>query len=181
MTKSKLVSREKGVKLEQLKMQDLGFVKRAVVGKDTALLLEGAGSKSELQERVQSLKYQLDDADLSEYERSKLRERVGKLSGGVAVIQVGGGSELEVAEAKDRIDDALCATRAAVEAGILPGGGTALLFAAEALKQMPRQPGENIDQRTGIEIIRRACMAPTKLIAANAGEEGAIVVGNILR
>lgn len=180
LTGGTVASKTKGVRLESLKLRDLGQVKKATVTKDTTLILEGRSERKAVQERIETLKYQIDQSSdaLSEYERTKLKERIGKLSGGVAVIQVGGSSELEVAEAKERLEDALCATRAAVESGILPGGGTALLFAAKELQKMSL--GTTVDQTTGVEIVRKACLAPTKAIASNSGEEGAVVARHLL-
>eukprot|EP01056_Protomagalhaensia_sp_Gyna25_P000920 Protomagalhaensia_sp_Gyna_25__919@NODE_1442_length_1832_cov_32_956497_g1166_i0_p1_GENE_NODE_1442_length_1832_cov_32_956497_g1166_i0NODE_1442_length_1832_cov_32_956497_g1166_i0_p1_ORF_typecomplete_len590_score127_57Cpn60_TCP1/PF00118_24/5_5e98_NODE_1442_length_1832_cov_32_956497_g1166_i0811772 len=178
LTGGSVCSRETGIKLEGLQMKDLGRVKRAIVSKDQTLLLEGHSDKRRVRDIVDGLREQVNASDVSEYERSKLKERLAKLSGGVAVIHVGGASEVEVGEVKDRVEDALCATRAAVEAGVLPGGGSALLFAAEAIKELK---GENPDQDTGIRVVRKACQGPAKLIAENAGFEGAIVAGNMLR
>lgn len=178
LTSATVCSSESGIKLEKLTVADLGRVKKALISKDQTLLLEGQSDKKKIRDIIDGLKYQLKSGDLSDYERSKVKERLAKLSGGVAVIHVGGASDLEVGEIKDRIEDALCATRAAIESGILPGGGSALLFAAEAIKDLK---GDNIDQETGIKIVRKACEAPAKLIASNAGYEGCIVAGNLLR
>eukprot|EP01055_Gregarina_sp_Pseudo9_P000392 Gregarina_sp_Pseudo_9__391@NODE_1256_length_1738_cov_9_329017_g1181_i0_p1_GENE_NODE_1256_length_1738_cov_9_329017_g1181_i0NODE_1256_length_1738_cov_9_329017_g1181_i0_p1_ORF_typecomplete_len577_score167_67Cpn60_TCP1/PF00118_24/1_5e96_NODE_1256_length_1738_cov_9_329017_g1181_i0261732 len=178
LTSGTVCSSETGIKLDKLRLTDLGRVKKALVSKDQTLLLEGQSDKRRVRDIIDGLKHQLRDGDVSEYESGKLKERLAKLSGGVAVIHVGGGSELEVGEVKDRVEDALCATRAAVEAGVLPGGGSALLFAAEAIKDLK---GENMDQDTGIQVVRKACQAPAKLIADNAGFEGCIVAGNLLR
>eukprot|EP01054_Gregarina_sp_Poly1_P010532 Gregarina_sp_Poly_1__10531@NODE_776_length_6341_cov_153_345075_g570_i0_p2_GENE_NODE_776_length_6341_cov_153_345075_g570_i0NODE_776_length_6341_cov_153_345075_g570_i0_p2_ORF_typecomplete_len564_score110_44Cpn60_TCP1/PF00118_24/2_5e95_NODE_776_length_6341_cov_153_345075_g570_i028584549 len=178
LTNGTVCSNETGMKLEHISLKDLGRAKKAIISKDKTLLLEGTPNKKQVQDIVDGLRYQMNDPELSEYERSKVKERLAKLSGGVAVIQVGGGSDLEVGEIKDRVEDALCATRAAVESGVLPGGGSALLFAAESIKNLK---GENMDQDTGIQVVRKACQGPAKLIAANAGFEGCIVAGNLLR
>lgn len=151
--------------------------KSVTVNKDTTLIIEGAGTKATIEERCEQIRVSMDQTH-SEYEKEKLQERLAKMTGGVAVIKVGGASEVEVCEAKDRIQDALCATKAAVEEGIVPGGGTALLYASETLKEIETA---NYDQKVGVNIVRNACKQPCKIIADNAGHEGAVVVGNLLR
>eukprot|EP01053_Blabericola_migrator_P004598 Blabericola_migrator_1__4597@NODE_243_length_10934_cov_182_833625_g205_i0_p3_GENE_NODE_243_length_10934_cov_182_833625_g205_i0NODE_243_length_10934_cov_182_833625_g205_i0_p3_ORF_typecomplete_len568_score141_27Cpn60_TCP1/PF00118_24/2_4e100_NODE_243_length_10934_cov_182_833625_g205_i015313234 len=179
LTGGTVCASDMGMKLDNMSIKDLGRVKKALISKEKTLLLEGAANTRKVKDIIEGLKYQLRrDTDLSEYEKSKVKERLAKLSGGVAVIHVGGASEVEVGEIKDRVEDALCATRAAVESGVLPGGGSALLYAAEAAKNLK---GENIDQDTGIRVVRQACQSPVKLIASNAGYEGAVVAGNLLR
>lgn len=155
----------------------LGRAKSVVVTKDSTLMMEGNGSKQDIAERCDQLRSLIKQTS-SEYEKEKLQERLSRLSGGVAVIKVGGASEVAVGEAKDRIQDALCATRAAVEEGIVPGGGVALLYASQGLKDLKV---DNAEQRMGVEIVEKACQVPCKLIADNAGHEGAVVVGNLLR
>ena len=154
----------------------LGRAKKVVVEKENTTIVNGAGKKSEIEGRISQIKAQIEETT-SDYDREKLQERLAKLAGGVAVIRVGGATEIEVKERKDRVDDAMHATRAAVEEGILPGGGVALLRAAEALKKLRTQ---NDDQRTGVEIVRKALAWPARQIAINAGDDGAIVVGKIL-
>ncbi|KAL8452479.1 hypothetical protein Emed_001336 [Eimeria media] len=155
----------------------LGRAKSVVVTKDSTLMMEGKGDKNEISERCEQLRTLIQQTN-SDYEKEKLQERLARLTGGVAVIKVGGASEVAVGEAKDRIQDALCATRAAVEEGIVPGGGVALLYASQGLKDLKV---ENAEQKVGVEIVQKACQVPCKLIADNAGHEGAVVVGNLLR
>lgn len=155
----------------------LGRAKSVVVTKDSTLMMEGKGDKGEISERCEQLRSLIQQTS-SDYEKEKLQERLARLTGGVAVIKVGGASEVAVGEAKDRIQDALCATRAAVEEGIVPGGGVALLYASQSLKDLKV---ENAEQKVGVEIVQKACQVPCKLIADNAGHEGAVVVGNLLR
>nr|UYX46111.1 HSP60 [Eimeria stiedai] len=155
----------------------LGRAKSVVVTKDSTLMMEGKGDKTEISERCEQLRSLIQQTN-SDYEKEKLQERLARLTGGVAVIKVGGASEVAVGEAKDRIQDALCATRAAVEEGIVPGGGVALLYASQGLKDLKV---ENAEQKVGVEIVQKACQVPCKLIADNAGHEGAVVVGNLLR
>jgi chaperonin GroEL len=154
----------------------LGRAKKVMIDKENTTIVSGAGKKADIQARIAQIKAQIEETT-SDYDREKLQERLAKLSGGVAVLRVGGATEVEVKERKDRVDDALHATRAAVEEGILPGGGVALLRAGEVLK---RTRGHNADQKTGIEIVRKALSAPARQIALNAGEDGSIVVGKIL-
>ncbi|YBV97960.1 chaperonin GroEL [Phyllobacteriaceae bacterium JZ32] len=169
------VSEDLGIKLENVTLQMLGRAKRVLVEKENTTIVDGAGSKEEIQGRVNQIKTQIEETT-SDYDREKLQERLAKLAGGVAVIRVGGSTEVEVKEKKDRVDDALHATRAAVEEGILPGGGVALLRAAKALDNLAVA---NEDQRVGVEIVRRAIEAPARQIAENAGAEGSIVVGKL--
>jgi chaperonin GroEL len=154
----------------------LGRAKKVMVDKENTTVVSGAGKKADIQARIAQIKAQIEETT-SDYDREKLQERLAKLAGGVAVLRVGGATEVEVKERKDRVDDAMHATRAAVEEGILPGGGTALLRAGEVLKRIRTQ---NDDQKTGVEIVRRALSAPARQIAINAGEDGSVVVGKVL-
>ena len=174
LTSGELISEELGIKLENVTVQMLGRAKRVTITKDDTTIVHGAGKKPEIEARIAQIKQQIEDTT-SDYDKEKLQERLAKLAGGVAVIKVGGSSEIEVKERKDRVDDALNATRAAVEEGIVPGGGVALLWAAKSLKVK----GDNEDQEAGINIIRRALQAPIRQIAENAGVEGSIVVGKV--
>ncbi|MGB6968957.1 MAG: chaperonin GroEL [Methyloceanibacter sp.] len=176
LTGGQVVSEDVGIKLENVTLDMLGRAKKVVITKDDTTIIDGVGKKAEIQGRVAQIKQQIEDST-SDYDREKLQERLAKLSGGVAVIRVGGITEMEVKERKDRVDDALNATRAAVEEGILPGGGVALLRTRATLDKLkPR----NEDQQVGINIVRRALQAPARQIAENAGEDGAVVVGKIL-
>jgi len=177
LTKGEMVSEDLGIKLENVTLGMLGEAKRVTIDKDNTTIVDGAGSQDDIKTRVGEIKAQM-EATTSDYDREKLQERLAKLAGGVAVIKVGGASEVEVKERKDRVDDALHATRAAVEEGIVPGGGTALLYATKALNGLK---GENDDQTRGIDIVRRAIMAPVRQIAENAGHDGAVISGNLLR
>jgi chaperonin GroEL len=154
----------------------LGRAKKVTIEKETTTIVSGAGAKAEIDGRIAQLKAQIEETT-SDYDREKLQERLAKLAGGVAVIRVGGATEVEVKERKDRVDDAMHATRAAVEEGILPGGGVALLRAAGVLAKLN---ASNSDQKTGIEIVRKALSWPARQIAANAGEDGSVIVGKIL-
>jgi chaperonin GroEL len=154
----------------------LGRAKKVVIEKENTTIISGAGKKTDIEARITQIKAQIEETT-SDYDREKLQERLAKLAGGVAVIRVGGASEIEVKERKDRVDDAMHATRAAVEEGILPGGGVALLRASEVLKKLRTQ---NDDQKTGIEIVRKALSWPARQIAINAGEDGSIIIGKIL-
>jgi len=176
LTNGKLLSEDLGIKLENITMEDLGRAKRVVIDKDNTTIIEGAGSAQDIEGRVKQIRTQVEETT-SDYDREKLQERLAKLAGGVAVLRVGGATEIEVKERKDRVDDAMHATRAAVEEGILPGGGVALLRAGELLKKVRTQ---NDDQKTGVEIVRKAISWPARQIAINAGEDGSIVVGKIL-
>ena len=170
-----VVSEDLGIKLENVTLNMLGRAKKVVIEKENTTIIDGAGSKAEIDGRVAQIRAQIEETS-SDYDREKLQERLAKLAGGVAVIRVGGSTEVEVKEKKDRVDDALHATRAAVEEGILPGGGVALLRATKALDNLTFA---NDDQRVGIDIIRRAVEAPARQIAENAGAEGSIVVGKL--
>ena len=174
LTGGEMISEDLGIKLENVTVQMLGKAKRVTITKDDTTIVHGAGKKADIEGRIAQIKQQIEDAT-SDYDKEKLQERLAKLAGGVAVIKVGGSSEIEVKERKDRVDDALNATRAAVEEGIVPGGGVALLWAAKSLKVK----GDNEDQEAGINIIRRALQAPIRQIAENAGVEGSIVVGKV--
>jgi chaperonin GroEL len=154
----------------------LGRAKKVMIDKENTTIVNGAGKKADIEARVQQIKAQIEETT-SDYDREKLQERLAKLAGGVAVIRVGGATEVEVKERKDRVDDAMHATRAAVEEGILPGGGIALLRATEALKKVKTQ---NDDQKVGVEIVRKAIQAPARQIALNAGEDGSVIVGKVL-
>jgi chaperonin GroEL len=176
LTGGKVIAEELGIKLESVTLNDLGRAKRIVVDKDNTTLVDGAGKKADIEARVAQIKQQIEDTT-SDYDREKLQERLAKLSGGVAVIKVGGATEMEVRERKDRVDDALNATRAAVEEGILPGGGVALIRSQKVLDKINTA---NDDQKVGVNIVRRALQSPARQIAENAGEDGAVVVGKIV-
>jgi chaperonin GroEL len=175
LTGGTAISEDLGIKLEGVTLEMLGSTKKVVIDKETTTIVGGAGSKVAIEGRVAQIKAQIEDTT-SDYDREKLQERLAKLAGGVAVIRVGGSTEVEVRERKDRVDDALHATRAAVEEGVLPGGGVALLRAAKALDGLQ---AANADQRVGIEIVRRATETPVRQIAENAGAEGSIIVGKL--
>jgi len=175
LTNGQVISEDLGIKLESVSLDMLGRAKRVRVEKENTTIIDGAGKKKEIEGRVAQIKAQIDETT-SDYDREKLQERLAKLAGGVAVIKVGGATEVEVKERKDRVDDALNATRAAVEEGIVAGGGVALLRATQAITVK----GENDDQNAGIAIVKRALQAPIRQIAENAGMEGSIVVGKIL-
>jgi chaperonin GroEL len=176
LTGGTMVSADLGIKLENVTTGMLGRAKKVMIDKENTTIVGGAGKKSDIQARIAQIKAQIEETT-SDYDREKLQERLAKLAGGVAIIRVGGATEIEVRERKDRVDDAMHATRAAVEEGILPGGGVALLRAAEALKKLRTH---NDDQKTGVEIVRKAISWPARQIAINAGEDGSIVVGKIL-
>ncbi|BCG96788.1 chaperonin GroEL [Mesorhizobium sp. 131-2-1] len=175
LTGGTAISEDLGIKLENVTLNMLGRAKKVVIEKENTTIVDGAGSKSEIQGRVSQIKAQIQETT-SDYDKEKLQERLAKLAGGVAVIRVGGSTEVEVKERKDRVDDAMHATRAAVEEGVLPGGGVALLRAAKALDSVQ---AENEDHNHGIEIVRRAIEAPVRQIAENAGAEGSIIVGKL--
>ncbi|MCA1439042.1 chaperonin GroEL [Ensifer sp. IC4062] len=175
LTGGTVVSEDLGIKLENVALDTLGRAKRVIVEKEATTIVDGAGEKADIAGRISQIKAQIEDTT-SDYDREKLQERLAKLAGGVAVIRVGGSTEVEVKEKKDRVDDALHATRAAVEEGILPGGGVALL---RVIKTLDNVPTANDDQRVGVEIVRRAIEAPVRQIAENAGAEGSIVVGKL--
>jgi chaperonin GroEL len=170
-----VISEDLGIKLENVSLDMLGRAKRVRVEKENTTIIDGAGKKKEIEGRVAQIKAQIEETT-SDYDKEKLQERLAKLAGGVAVIKVGGATEVEVKERKDRVDDALNATRAAVEEGVVPGGGVALLRATQAITVK----GENDDQNAGIAIVRKALQAPIRQIAENAGVEGSIVVGKVL-
>ena len=176
VTGGQVISEDLGIKLENVKINMLGTAKKVRITKDDSTIIDGAGKKSDIQARVGQIKQQIEETT-SDYDREKLQERLAKLAGGVAVIRVGGATEIEVKEKKDRVDDALNATKAAVEEGILPGGGSALLYATKALNGMT---GLNDDETAGIAIVRKAIQAPIRQIVENAGVEASIVVGKML-
>ncbi|MFI5024850.1 MAG: chaperonin GroEL, partial [Alphaproteobacteria bacterium] len=176
LTKGEVISEELGIKLENVKLDMLGRAKKVVITKEETTIVDGAGKKSDIQARCGQIRQQIEETT-SDYDREKLQERLAKLAGGVAVIRVGGATEVEVKERKDRVDDAMHATRAAVEEGVLPGGGVALLYAGKALDGVK---GENSDQQHGIEIVKKALQSPVRLIAENAGVDGSVVVGKLL-
>ena len=176
LTGGNVVSEELGIKLESVTINMLGRAKKVVIDKDNTTIVDGVGAKSDIDGRVTQIRQQI-ETTTSDYDREKLQERLAKLAGGVAVIRVGGATEVEVKEKKDRVDDALHATRAAVEEGILPGGGIALLRSLKALEGLK---AANDDQQSGIDIVRRALRAPARQIADNAGEDGAWIVGKLL-
>ncbi|MEM7172016.1 MAG: chaperonin GroEL [Pseudomonadota bacterium] len=176
LTNGQVISEDLGIKLESVTLDMLGTAKKVILTKEETTIVEGAAKKSDIKARCGQIKQQIEETS-SDYDREKLQERLAKLAGGVAVIRVGGATEIEVKERKDRVDDALSATRAAVEEGIVAGGGVALLRAAKALDKVT--PG-NDDQRVGVEIVRRALQAPVRQISENAGQEGSVVVGKVL-
>ena len=176
LTAGQVISEDLGIKLETVSLAMLGTAKRVTITKEDTTIVDGAGKKKDIEGRIKQIKAQIEETT-SDYDREKLQERLAKLAGGVAVIKVGGGSEVEVKERKDRVDDALHATRAAVEEGIVAGGGVALLHSIKALNDL--KPA-NEDQKAGIEIIRRALQAPLRQIAENAGADGAVVAGKVL-
>ncbi|RAI60645.1 chaperonin GroEL [Roseicella frigidaeris] len=177
LTGGQVISEDLGIKLENVTLNMLGRAKTVRIEKENTTIVDGAGEKSEINGRCEQIKAQIEETT-SDYDREKLQERLAKLAGGVAVIRVGGSTEVEVKERKDRVDDALHATRAAVQEGIVPGGGVALLRASENLSSLK---GSNNDEQVGIEIVRRAIQAPAKQIAENAGKDGAVVAGEVLR
>jgi chaperonin GroEL len=176
LTAGQTVSEELGMKLEGVTLDMLGTAKRVTIDKDTTTIIDGAGSADAIKGRVEAIRQQIENTT-SDYDKEKLQERLAKLAGGVAIIKVGGSTEVEVTERKDRVDDALHATRAAVEEGIVPGGGTALLYASRALASLK---GANDDQTRGIDIIRQALQAPIRQIAQNAGHDGGVVAGRLI-
>jgi chaperonin GroEL len=176
LTAGEMISEDLGIKLENVTLNMLGQAKKVTIDKDNTTIVDGAGSADDIKARVNEIRTQI-EATTSDYDREKLQERLAKLAGGVAVIKVGGASEVEVKERKDRVDDALHATRAAVEEGIVPGGGVALLYATKALEGLK---GENDDQTRGIDIIRKALQSPLRQIAENAGHDGAVVAGKLI-
>jgi chaperonin GroEL len=176
LTGGQAISEDLGIKLENVTLAMLGKAKKVMIDKENTTIVNGSGKKKDIEDRITQIKAQIEETT-SDYDREKLQERLAKLAGGVAVIRVGGATEVEVKERKDRVDDAMHATRAAVEEGILPGGGVALLRASEALKKVRTA---NDDQKHGVEIVRKALSAPARQIAVNSGEDGSVIVGKIL-
>src|SRR5215207_3727711 len=176
LTAGQVISEDLGIKLENVTLDMLGSAKKVRVEKENTTIIDGAGKKEDIEGRIAQIRQQIEETT-SDYDREKLQERLAKLAGGVAVIRVGGSTEVEVKERKDRVDDAMHATRAAVEEGIVPGGGAALLYAIRSLKGLKH---ENNDQRVGIEIVHKALQAPARQIAENAGSDGSVVVGKLL-
>jgi chaperonin GroEL len=176
LTGGQAISEDLGIKLENVTLNMLGKAKRVMIEKDNTTIVSGAGKKADIVARIAQIKAQIEETT-SDYDREKLQERLAKLAGGVAVLRVGGATEVEVKERKDRVDDAVHATRAAVEEGILPGGGVALLRSIRAIEKIRTA---NDDQKTGVDIVRKALSYPARQIAFNAGEDGSVVVGKIL-
>jgi chaperonin GroEL len=176
VTGGQVISEDLGIKLENVKLNMLGTAKKVRITKDDTTIIDGAGKKSDIQARVSQIKMQVEETT-SDYDKEKLQERLAKLAGGVAVIRVGGATEVEVKEKKDRVDDALNATKAAVEEGIVPGGGVALLYATKALAGLT---GANDDQTQGIAIVRKAIQSPVRQIVENSGTESSMIVGKLL-
>ena len=176
LTNGQLISEDLGIKLENVTLDMLGKAKRVRIEKENTTIIDGAGKKKDIEARCSQIRAQIEETT-SDYDKEKLQERLAKLAGGVAIIRVGGASEVEVKERKDRVEDAMHATRAAVEEGIVAGGGVALLYAAKALGRL--KP-ENNDQKVGIDILRRALQAPARQIAENAGTDGSVVIGKLL-
>ena len=176
LTKGQVISEDVGIKLENVTLDMLGTAKHVTVTKEETTIVDGAGKKADINGRCEQIRRQIEETT-SDYDREKLEERLAKLAGGVAVIRVGGATEVEVKEKKDRVDDALQSTRAAVEEGIVAGGGVALLYASRALKNLET---DNDDQKVGIDIVRRALETPVRQIAENAGVDGAVVAGKLL-
>jgi chaperonin GroEL len=175
LTGGQAISEDLGIKLENVTLAMLGRAKKVTIDKENTTIVSGGGKRKDIEDRITQIKAQIEETT-SDYDREKLQERLAKLAGGVAVIRVGGATEIEVRERKDRVDDAMHATRAAVEEGILPGGGVALLRAIEALKKVRTH---NDDQKTGVEIVRKALSWPARQIALNAGEDGSVTIGKI--
>merc|ERR1711968_393640 len=176
LTGGQVISEDLGIKLENVKLDDLGSCKKIKVDKDNSTIVNGSGKKSDIEARCASIKQQVEETT-SDYDREKLQERLAKLAGGVAVIKVGGATEVEVKERKDRVEDALNATRAAVEEGIVTGGGCALLYAAQELDKVK---AKGADQKAGVDLVRRALESPIRQITKNAGVDGSVVVGKLL-
>jgi chaperonin GroEL len=176
LTGAQAISEDLGIKLDKVTVSMLGRAKKVMIEKENTTIVSGAGKKSDIEARIKQIKAQIEETT-SDYDKEKLQERLAKLAGGVAVIRVGGATEVEVKERKNRVDDAMHATRAAVEEGILPGGGVALLRASEVLKKLRVH---NDDQKTGVEIVRKALSWPARQISINAGEDGSVIVGKIL-
>lgn len=177
LTGGKFISEDLGIKLENVTLEDLGKAKRVLVDKENTTIVEGLGNKTEIKNRISLIKKQIEESD-SEYDKEKLQERLAKLAGGVAVIKVGAATEMELKEKKDRVDDALHATKAAVEEGILPGGGTAFIRCLSDLEKLANSL-DNVDEKTGVEIIKKAILSPLHQIAKNAGQEGSIIVQKV--
>ena len=175
LTNGQVISEDLGIKLENVTLDMLGTAKRVVVDKENTTIVQGAGKKKDIEGRCNQIRAQIEETT-SDYDREKLQERLAKLAGGVAVIRVGGATEVEVKEKKDRVEDAMHATRAAVEEGIVPGGGAALAYATNSLKSVKTS---NDDQKIGVDIVRRALFHPLRQIAENAGVDGAVVAGKI--
>jgi chaperonin GroEL len=176
LTGAQVISDDLGIKLENVTLDMLGTAKRVVLDKDSTTIVGGAGKKEDIEGRCTQLRAQIEETT-SDYDKEKLQERLAKLAGGVAIIRVGGATEVEVKERKERVDDAMHATRAAVEEGVVPGGGVTLLYASKVLDRL--NP-ENNDQKVGIEIIRKALQAPARQIFVNAGEDGSVIVGKLM-
>jgi chaperonin GroEL len=176
LTSGTVISEDVGIKLENVTLDMLGRAKKVTIDKENTTIVDGAGSKSDIEARIKQIKTQIEETT-SDYDREKLQERLAKLAGGVAIIKVGGSTEIEVKERKDRVEDALHATRAAVEEGIVPGGGVALLRATQALDRLNT---ENDDQKVGINIVKKALQAPARQIFTNAGEDGSVIVNKVL-
>ncbi|WP_443683759.1 chaperonin GroEL, partial [Phocaeicola plebeius] len=175
LTGGVVISEEKGLKLEQATLEMLGSCDKVIISKENTIIVNGIGKKELIQDRINEIRAEIKNST-SDYDKEKLQERLAKLSGGVAVLYVGAASEVEMKEKKDRVDDALCATRAAIEEGIVPGGGVTYIRAIDALEGLK---GDNADETTGIEIIKRAIEEPLRQIVANAGKEGAVVVQKV--
>jgi len=175
LTGGRMIAEELGLKLENVTLKDLGRCQRMVIDKDNTTIIDGVGKKADIEGRIKQIRAQIDETT-SDYDREKLQERLAKLSGGVAIIRVGAATEIEMKEKKQRVEDALSATRAAVEEGIVPGGGTVLIRAADALKTVKF---ENEDEQTGVEILRKALTTPIRIIAANSGFEGAVILEKV--
>ena len=178
LTHGRAITEDLGLKLENLKLEDLGTAKRVVIDKDNTTIIEGAGTKKAIEGRVKQIRAQIEDTT-SDYDREKLQERLAKLVGGVAVIKVGAATETEMKEKKARVEDAMHATKAAVEEGIVPGGGVALLRASAILGSFAKDSGLDEDERLGVEIVRKAAEEPTRWIAQNAGLEGSVVAAKV--
>ncbi len=176
LTGGQVISEDLGIKFENVTLDMLGKAKKVRIDKEETTIIDGAGKKKDIQGRIAQIRAQIEETT-SDYDREKLQERLAKLAGGVAIIRVGGATEIEVKERKDRVDDAMHATRAAVEEGVVPGGGVALLYGARVLAKL--QPANN-DQKVGIDIVRRALAYPTRLIAENAGTDGSVIIGKLL-
>ena len=176
LTGAQAISEDLGIKLDKVTLNMLGRAKKVMIEKENTTIVHGSGKKADIEARISQIKAQIEETT-SDYDKEKLQERLAKLAGGVAVIRVGGATEVEVKERKDRVDDAMHATRAAVEEGVLPGGGVALLRAIAALEHLRTH---NDDQKTGVDIVRKALSTPARQIAINAGEDGSVIVGKIL-